>query len=99
EKLLFHKDAAPNLLPAVCTDLAAKGVEIRGDERVRALYPQAIPATETDWPTEYLAFTIAIRVVDSLDEAVRHINQYGSRHTDAILTSDIRAADEFVRRA
>jgi glutamate-5-semialdehyde dehydrogenase len=98
EKLLFHKDAAASLLPRVCADLAAKGVEIRGDERTRALYPPAIPTTEADWPTEYLAFTIAIKVVDSLDEAVRHINQYGSRHTDAILTSDIRAADEFVKR-
>lgn len=98
EKLLFHKDAAPQLLPRVCADLAAKGVEIRGDERTRQLYPQAKPATEADWPTEYLAFTIAIKVVDSLDDAVEHINRYGSRHTDAILTSDLRAADEFVRR-
>jgi glutamate-5-semialdehyde dehydrogenase len=78
--------------------LAAKGVEIRADERGRALYPPAKPATEADWPTEYLSFTIAVKVVDSLDEAVRHINQYGSRHTDAILTADVRAADEFVRR-
>ncbi len=98
EKLLFHKDAAPKLLAKVCSDLAAKGVEIRGDDRTRALYPSAIPATDADWPTEYLAFTIAIKVVDSLDEAVDHINQYGSRHTDAILSSDIRAADDFVKR-
>ena len=98
EKLLFHKDVAPLLLPRVCADLAAKGVEIRADERGRALYPAAKAATEADWPTEYLAFTIAVKVVDSLDEAVRHINRYGSRHTDAILTADVRAADEFVRR-
>ena len=97
EKLLFHKDSAA-LLPKVCADLAAKGVEIRGDERTRGLYPPAIPATDADWPTEYLAFTIAVKVVDSLGEAVDHINQYGSRHTDAILTSDIRAAEEFVKR-
>ncbi|HSU67974.1 MAG TPA: glutamate-5-semialdehyde dehydrogenase, partial [Tepidisphaeraceae bacterium] len=74
EKLLFHKDAAARLLPKVCADLAAKGVEIRGDERTRVLYPQATPATETDWGTEYLAFTLAIKVVDSMDEAVEHIN-------------------------
>ena len=98
EKLLFHKDAAPGLLPKVCADLTAKGVEIRGDDRTRALYPQAIPATESDWPTEYLAFTLAIKVVDSLDEAIEHINRYGSRHTDAILTSDLRAAQEFTQR-
>lgn len=99
EKLLFHKDAATRLLPLVCSDLAAKGVEIRGDDRTRGLYPQAKAATEADWPMEYLAFTIAVKVVDSLDEAIAHINTYGSRHTDAILTRDIRAADEFVRRA
>ena len=98
EKILFHKDAAPHLLAKVCEDLAAKGVEIRGDERTRALYPAAKPADQTDWSTEYLAFTIAIKVVDSLDEAVGHINSYGSRHTDAILTSDLRAADQFTRR-
>jgi glutamate-5-semialdehyde dehydrogenase len=98
EKILFHKDAAPRLVAKVCADLAAKGVEIRGDERTRALYPSARPADEADWSTEYLAFTIAIKVVDSLDEAVEHINRYGSRHTDAILTSDLRAADQFAKR-
>ena len=98
EKLLFHKDAAARLLPRVCADLAAKGVEIRADERGRALYPQATPATEADWATEYLQFTIAVKVVDSMEEAIEHINQYGSRHTDAILTSDLRHADEFAKR-
>ena len=97
EKILFHKDASC-LLPDVCEALSAKGVEIRGDERTRALYPAAIPATEADWPTEYLAFTIAIKVVDSMTEAIDHINRYGSRHTDAILTTDLRAADEFSKR-
>ena len=98
EKILFHKDAAPRLLAKVCEDLAAKGVEIRGDERARQLYPQAKAATDADWPTEYLAFTVAIKVVDSLDDAVEHINTYGSRHTDAILTSDMRAAESFTTR-
>ncbi len=98
EKILFHKDAAPRLLARVCEDLAAKGVEIRGDERTRALYPKSKPATEADWPEEYLSLTIALKVVDSLDEAVRHINEYGSHHTDAILTRSLEAADEFVRR-
>jgi len=98
EKLIFHKDAATRLLANVCTDLSTKGVEIRGDDRTRVLYPQAKPAIEEDWSTEYLAFTLAIKVVDSLDAAVEHINQYGSRHTDAILTTDIRAADEFTKR-
>jgi glutamate-5-semialdehyde dehydrogenase len=80
----------------VCEALSAKGVEIRGDDRTRALYPIAKAASDEDWSTEYLAFTIAIKVVDSLDEAADHINTYGSRHTDAILTSDIRAAEAFI---
>ncbi|MDB5293381.1 MAG: proA, partial [Phycisphaerales bacterium] len=98
EHLLFHKQAAPRLLAKVCEDLAAKGVEIRGDERTRALYPQANPATDADWDTEYLSFVVGIKVVDSLDEAVAHINEHGSRHTDAILTEDIAAAHSFVQR-
>ena len=88
EHILFHKDIAAKLLPGVCADLAAKGVEIRGDDRTRDLYPAAKPSTDADWDTEYLAFIVAIKVVDSLDEAVDHINAHGSRHTDAILTED-----------
>ena len=98
EHLLFHKDIAAKLLPLVCADLAAKGVEIRGDDRTRSLYPAAKPATEADWDTEYLSFIVGIKVVDSLDEAVEHINAHGSRHTDAILTEDIAAARNFVQR-
>lgn len=98
EHLLFHKDAAPHLLAKVCEDLAAKSVEIRGDERTRTLYPKAKPATDADWDTEYLSFVVGVKVVDSLDEAVQHINEHGSHHTDAILTGSARAADEFVKR-
>jgi glutamate-5-semialdehyde dehydrogenase len=98
EHLLFHKDAAPRLLAKVCEDLAAKGVEVRCDERARNLYPNAKPATDADWDTEYLSFIVGVKVVDSLDDAVRHINDRGSHHTDAILTEDSRAADQFIRR-
>jgi glutamate-5-semialdehyde dehydrogenase len=98
EHLLFHKDAAPKLLAKVCEDLAAKGVEIRGDHRTRELYPKAAPTTDADWGTEYLSYIVGIKVVDSLDEAVRHINEHGSHHTDGILTASARAADEFVQR-
>jgi glutamate-5-semialdehyde dehydrogenase len=98
EHLLFHQDIAAKLLPLVCADLAAKGVEIRGDDRTRALYPSARHVTEADWDTEYLSFIIGIKVVDSLDQAVEHINAHGSRHTDAILTEDIAAARNFVQR-
>ena len=98
EHLLFHRDAAQRLLKKVCDDLAARGVEIRADERARQLYPAARPATAEDWDTEYLSFIVGVKVVESLDEAVRHINDHGSHHTDAILTADARAADSFVRR-
>jgi glutamate-5-semialdehyde dehydrogenase len=98
EHLLFHKDIAAKLLPVVCADLAAKGVEIRGDERSRALYPPAKPTADADWDTEYLSFIISVKVVDSLDAAVEHINTHGSRHTDAILTEDLAAARSFVQR-
>ncbi len=98
EHILFHKDAAPRLLAKVCQDLAAKGVEIRGDERARAFYPQAKPATDVDWDTEYLAFIVGIKVVDSMDQAIDHINAHGSRHTDAILTESMSSAQAFVQR-
>lgn len=97
EHLLFHKDAAARLIPRVCEALADHKVEIRGDDRARKLYPQALPATDADWDTEYLAYVVGIKVVDSIDEAIDHINAHGSHHTDAILTSDIRRADQFAR--
>ena len=97
EHLLFHKDAAPRLLKKVCEDLAAQNVEIRGDERTRAVYPPAKPTAPEDWDTEYLAFVIGIKVVNSLEEAVEHINEHGSHHTDAILTESMIAADAFVK--
>jgi len=98
EHLLFHKDTAATLVPLVCADLAAKGVEIHADERTCALYPSAKPATDGDWDTEYLSFTIGIKVVDSMDEAIDHINTHGSRHTDGILTEDIATSRAFVQR-
>ncbi|MGD0463775.1 MAG: glutamate-5-semialdehyde dehydrogenase [Tepidisphaeraceae bacterium] len=96
EKILFHKDVAAGLLPKVCQDLAAKGVEIRGDERARALYPNAKAAEEADWPLEYLSLIVAIKVVDSLDAAIAHINEYGSHHTDAIVSNSKPAIEQFV---
>ncbi len=97
EHLLFHKDAAASLLSAVCSDLAAKGVEVRGDAKANALYPAAIPTTDKDWDEEYLSLVVGVKVVDSMDEAIDHINLHGSHHTDAILTSNIATADRFAR--
>lgn len=97
ESLLFHKDIAATLLPVVCTALADKGVEIRGCERTRALFAAARPAVEQDWYQEYLDLIVAVKVVDSLDEAIEHINRYGSHHTDSILTLHLPSADRFVK--
>ncbi len=97
EHILFHRSAAA-LLPKVCADLAAKGVEIRGDQRTRQAYPAAEPASPQDWDAEYLSFIVGVKVVDSLDEAVEHINTHGSHHTDAILSTSARNIEQFVKR-
>jgi glutamate-5-semialdehyde dehydrogenase len=96
EKILFHRAAAGKLLAKVCADLAGKGVEIRGDEATRQIYPGAKPAVESDWPLEYLNLIVAIKVVDSVDEAIAHINHYGSHHTDAIVSESAAAIERFV---
>ncbi len=97
ESLLVHADSAAIFLPRVGALLAAKGVEMRGCLRTMALIPAAIAASEEDWSTEYLAPIISIKVVDSLIEAIAHINQYGSHHTDAILTTNHPNAMRFLR--
>jgi glutamate-5-semialdehyde dehydrogenase len=97
EHLLVHRAVAPALLGRLCELLAGRGVEVRGDDAVCRAFPRAIAATDSDWDTEYLAPVIGIRVVDSLDEAIEHINRHGSRHTDAILTTDVASAERFVR--
>jgi len=98
ETLLFHADAAASgVLSAVCKALAGEGVEIRGDAQTQAVFADAKTATDEDWATEYLDKIVAIRVVDSLEQAAAHINHYGSKHTDAIVTNDLAAADRFVK--
>ncbi len=98
EHLLFHQDAAPHLLKKVCEDLAAKGVEVRGDEATRKIYPLAKPTSAEDWDTEYLSFTVSVKVVASIDDAIAHINEHGSHHTDGILSTNRAAIDRFVTR-
>jgi glutamate-5-semialdehyde dehydrogenase len=80
----------------ILQDLAKAGCEIRGDEAVRGIFPSAKTATEDDWRTEYLDAIIAVRVVDGLEAAIRHIEHYGSHHTDSILTDDEQAAETFL---
>jgi len=97
ETLLVHADIAPRVLPPLATTYVAKGVELRGCERSRALIPTMKAATEADWYTEYLAPILSVRVVDDLDMAMSHIAKYGSQHTDAIVTNDHAAAMRFLR--
>ncbi|MEP7182193.1 MAG: glutamate-5-semialdehyde dehydrogenase [Betaproteobacteria bacterium] len=97
ETLLAHAGIAAQVLPPLAAIYAKKGVELRGCERARALVPSMKPATEDDWYTEYLAPILAVRVVDSLDDAIAHIAKYGSQHTDAIVTSDHANAMRFLR--
>ena len=96
ETLLVHRDIAEEFLPRMGEIFAARGVELRGDETVCRLIPEAKPATEQDWYEEYLAPVLAIRVVDSLDEAIEHINHYGSGHSDAIIARDEQAQKTFL---
>lgn len=95
ESLLVHAAAAERLVPRIGGALVAAGVEVRGDERVRALLPEATSATEADHRAEYLGPIISAAVVDSLDEAIEHVNRFGSHHTDAIVTADLEAARRF----
>ncbi|TFD31471.1 glutamate-5-semialdehyde dehydrogenase [Cryobacterium cryoconiti] len=96
ETLLVHRSAAERLLPVVLGKLAESGVVLHGDERVRELYPAAVPATEEDWTTEYMGLELAVAVVDSLDEAIAHIRRYSTGHTESIITNDIVNADRFL---
>jgi glutamate-5-semialdehyde dehydrogenase len=97
ETLLVHSGIAERVLPGLAHTLVEAGVELRGCPRTLALVPQAVAATEADWGTEYLEPILAIRIVDSLDEAIDHIARWGSGHTDSIVTEDLAAATRFQR--
>jgi glutamate-5-semialdehyde dehydrogenase len=98
ESLVVHADVAHSFLPRIGRMLGERGIELRADERAVKLLPDATEATEDDFAAEYLGPTLSITVVDSLDEAIRHINRYGSQHTDAIVTTSLAAAREFAAR-
>ena len=97
ESFLIHDAVAEDLLPALEAVLKPYEVEIRGCERVRALVSSAIGATEDDWFEEYLGPIVAIKVVSSVDEAIEHINTYGSHHTDAIVSTNYKTVRHFMR--
>lgn len=98
ETLLVHRDVAEKFLPSMAERYRKAGVELRGCPRTRQIVPWAKEATEEDWYTEYLALILAVRVVDSLEDAIAHINKYGSKHSEAIVTSDYFAAKRFTER-
>jgi glutamate-5-semialdehyde dehydrogenase len=95
ETLLVHKDIAAEFLPRIGRALANQGVELRACERSLCYLPGAKPAAEEDWATEYQALIMAVKTVESLEEAIAHINRYGTRHSEAILTEDLAAARAF----
>ncbi|BDH07694.1 glutamate-5-semialdehyde dehydrogenase [Streptomyces sp. NBC_00566] len=97
ETLLVHRDLAEEWLPGALDELKGLGVEVRGCERVRAVWPAAVPAEEKDWGTEYLDLILAVKVVDDLDEAIAHIGRWGTMNADGIVAQDIAVAQRFTR--
>ncbi len=97
EKLLVHSAIAEKFLPRIARRLRSASVELRGDEAVRNILADVVPVTEEDWYREYLDLIIAIKIVPSLEEAIRHINTYGSHHSDAIVTGTKSAGEKFLR--
>lgn len=96
ETLLVSSAAAERLLPDVLAKLRESGVTIHGDARTREIFPDAVPATEEDWRTEYMSLELAVRVVDSIDEALAHIREYSTKHTESIITNDMARAERFL---
>jgi len=98
ETLLVHQDVADRLLPPLCEKYTEIGVELRGCDRTTALVPQAVAASGGDWATEYLAPILSIRVVDDFDQAVAHISQYSSAHTESIVTENYTTGRQFIQQ-
>lgn len=97
ETLLIHEAVAAEFLPVIAKKLAQHQVELHGDERACQYVPEALPATEADWSTEYLDYILAIKVVDSLEEAIAHINRYNTKHSEAIVTDNYFASQKFLQ--
>jgi glutamate-5-semialdehyde dehydrogenase len=98
ETMLVHKDVAEKFLPQIAKRLSGAGVEMRGCPDTRKFILNSRPATEEDWSEEYLDLILAIKVVKNLEEAIEHINHYGSHHSDAIVTADYQTARDFLKR-
>lgn len=98
EKLLIHQDVAAKYLPIIAQALIDHGVQLRGDDRARAIVPQIQAATTEDWDTEYNDLIMAVRVVDSLDDAIHHINHHSTHHSEVIITDNIERGRAFQQR-
>ncbi len=98
ETLLVHRAVAEKFLPLMAQKLIAGGVELRGDNASRQIVPQMSEASEDDWDAEYLSLILAVKIVDSLDEAVEHISTHGTAHSEAIVTQNVRRAEEFLAK-
>lgn len=98
ESLIVHRQVAAEFLPRAAAAMSAYQIEVRGDEATRQILANAKPATEDDYRREFLGPVISVKVVDSTDQAIDHINAYGSHHTDAIVTDNLHAAREFTQR-
>jgi glutamate-5-semialdehyde dehydrogenase len=96
ETVLVHADVADRFLPRMAEALRDRGVEIRGDERTRSLVADAVPASDDDYAAEFLDLILAVRVIDSFDDAIAHIRRFGSDHTEVIATDDPATAEAFV---
>ena len=97
ETMLVHKHVAARFLPRICRRLSQAGVELRGCDETRRIWPDAKPATDEDWYAEYLDLVLAVRVVEHVQDAIEHIARYGSAHTDAIVSEDVRRIRQFVQ--
>ena len=98
ETLLIHQEVAEAFLPTIEKALKEFHVELRADERALAIFEEAIPATEQDWETEFLDFILAVKVVDSLDEAIQHINRYNTKHSESIISDNYFATQQFLQQ-
>lgn len=96
EKVLIHRDIAKEFLPLMAERLAAKDVELHGDDAASAILPQIKAASDDEWGREYLDFILGVKIVSSLEEAIEHIERYSTRHSECIVTSDRAAADRFL---
>lgn len=98
ETLLIHKDVAAEFLPVIEEALTPYNVELRADERAKAIFTDSIAAVETDWSTEFNDFILAVKVVDSLDEAIHHINRYNTKHSESIISDNYFATQQFLQQ-